>query len=103
LNEKKMMAAPSVQNADGQSPRPLRLRGANLDRGEIFLTNGKINTDSDTVARDSAAVASIAMQFGADVETLRGALLRDARGAPSGPLGVALDIINIKEKQNDNV
>jgi hypothetical protein len=60
---------------------------------EIFISNGKINTDADTTARDSAVVCSIALQFGADLQTIRGALLRDARGAPSGPLGVALDKI----------
>jgi hypothetical protein len=61
--------------------------------GEIFLTNGKVNTDADTAARDSAVVASIALQFGADLETLRKALLRDPRGVASGPLGTALDLI----------
>jgi hypothetical protein len=60
---------------------------------EIFLSNGKVNTDSDTAARDSAVVCSIALQFGADLETLRGALLRDAAGRPSGPLGIALDLL----------
>ena len=61
---------------------------------EVFLTNGKVNSQADTAARDSAVVASIALQFGASVETLRKALLRDARGEPSGPLGVALDMIS---------
>ncbi len=60
---------------------------------EIFLTNSKVNTDSDTAARDSAVVCSIGLQFGADLETIRGALLRDSQGAPSGPLGIALDAI----------
>ena len=60
---------------------------------EIFLTNGKVNTDADTAARNSAVTASIALQFGADLQTIRGALLRDGRGAPSGPLGVALDLV----------
>lgn len=59
---------------------------------EIFLSNGKINTDADTAARDSAVVASIALH-GADIETLRKALLRDSSGKPSGPLGCALDAI----------
>lgn len=60
---------------------------------EIFLSNGKINTNSDTIARDSAVVCSIALQFGADIETIRGALLRDSQGAPASPLGAALDAI----------
>ena len=60
---------------------------------EIFLTNRKIGSHADTAARDSAVVASIALQFGADLETLRKALLRDQRGVASGPLGTALDAI----------
>jgi hypothetical protein len=61
--------------------------------GEIFLTNGKVDTDADVAARDSAVTCSIALQFGADIETLRRALLRDSQGVASGPLGTALDLI----------
>ena len=52
-----------------------------------------IKTDSDAIARDGGVVASIALQFGAEVETLRGALLRDDRGGASSPLCAALDQI----------
>lgn len=69
---------------------------------EIFLTNGKVTTDSDTAVRDSAVVCSIALQFGADIETLRGALLRDSSGAPSGPLGIALDTIVAMDAAGNN-
>ncbi len=61
--------------------------------GEVFLSNNKAGSDSDTAARDSAIVCSIALQFGADVETIRKALCRDERGNASGPLGVALDLL----------
>jgi hypothetical protein len=61
--------------------------------GELFLTNHKSNSGADTNARDSAIAFSIAVQHGADVETVRRALCRDARGNASGPLGAALDII----------
>ena len=60
---------------------------------ELFLSNHKNGSHADTAARDSAVVASIALQFGADIETLRKALLRDPRGVASGPLGGALDLI----------
>ena len=60
---------------------------------EIFISNHKTGSHSDTAAKDSAIVASIAMQFGADLETLRKALLRDAQGRASSPLGCALDTI----------
>jgi hypothetical protein len=59
--------------------------------GEIFLSNNKAGSDSDTSARDSAIICSLALQFGADVETIRKALCRDGRGNAGGPLGVALD------------
>ena len=61
--------------------------------GEIFLSNHKFNSAADTNARDSAIVCSIAIQFGADIETIRKALCRDGHGHASGPLGVALDLI----------
>jgi hypothetical protein len=60
---------------------------------EIFLTNGKVGSDTESAARDCAVVASLALQYGAPVETLRHALLRDAHGAASSPLGAALDLI----------
>jgi hypothetical protein len=55
---------------------------------EIF-----INADStaDIVARDSAVAVSLALQFGCPIETLRLALMRDTRGAPSGPAAFVLD------------
>jgi hypothetical protein len=49
-------------------------------------------------ARDSAVAASLALQFGCPLETLRRALLRDAHGVASSPLGVALDIIAESDK-----
>src|SRR5262245_43607800 len=59
---------------------------------EIFLSNGRAGSDVDAAARDSAILASLALQHGADLETLRRALLRDSRGVPSSPLGGALDL-----------
>jgi hypothetical protein len=61
--------------------------------GELFLSNHKSSSSADTAARDSAIVLSIALQHGADLETIRRALCRDSRGRPSGPLGAALDLI----------
>ena len=61
--------------------------------GEIFLTSNKTGSAADTAARDAAITCSIALQYGANVETLRKALCRDGRGNASGPLGVALDLL----------
>jgi hypothetical protein len=60
---------------------------------EIFISNNRVNSDSDTAAKDSAVVCSIALQFGVPVETIRRALMRDSSGRPNGPLGAALDRI----------
>jgi ribonucleoside-diphosphate reductase alpha chain len=60
---------------------------------EIFLQNHKPSSQSDCNARDSAIAASLALQFGCPLDVLRRAVLRDPRGAPSTPLGRALDLI----------
>jgi hypothetical protein len=60
---------------------------------EIFLGNAKAGSHSDAAAKDSAVVCSIALQYGVPVETMRKALLRDARGNPSSALGMALDLL----------
>ena len=65
--------------------------------GEIFLSNHKSNSAADTNARDSAIVCSIALQYGADPETIRRALCRDSQGRASAPLGAALDRIADRE------
>lgn len=66
--------------------------------GEIFLSNGRVNSHADTAARDSAVICSLALQHGVDLETLRRSLLRDSQGKASGPLGVALDLIAALDK-----
>ena len=57
--------------------------------GELFLSSHKTNSSADTAARDCGVALSIALQYGADLETIRRALCRDSQG----PLGAALDII----------
>ena len=65
--------------------------------GEIFLGNGKIGSMSDALVRDGAVLASIAIQHGTPLEVLRGAVLRDPRGAPATPLGAALDAVAVAD------
>jgi hypothetical protein len=60
---------------------------------ELFLDNHKQGSAIGTLVRDLALTASFALQHGADPESLRKALSRDAQGRPLGPLAVALDII----------
>ena len=61
--------------------------------GEIFLENHKQGSQAGIMASDSAVMASIALQHGVPLDVIRKALMRDPRGYPSGPLGVALDKI----------
>ena len=61
--------------------------------GEIFLTNHKANSQSDSNAKDAAIIASLALQHGVSIDVIRKALLRDSLGRPSTPVGVALDLI----------
>jgi ribonucleoside-diphosphate reductase alpha chain len=60
---------------------------------EIFISNAKAGSHSDSAAKDSAVVCSIALQYGVPVEVIRHALLRDSRGIASSPLCCALDLL----------
>jgi hypothetical protein len=60
---------------------------------EIFLGNRKSGSHSDAAAKDAAVVCSRALQHGVPLGTIRHALLRDAHGVASSPLGCALDLI----------
>lgn len=64
---------------------------------EIFINNAKAGSHSDSAAKDSAVVASIALQHGVPAAVIRHALLRDARGNASSPLGTALDLLAAQE------
>jgi hypothetical protein len=65
---------------------------------ELFLNNHKSGNQSDTNARDAAIVLSFALQHGASLATIRGALCRDSAGRPLGPLGAALDLLAEQER-----
>ena len=61
--------------------------------GEVFVGNHRADSHADACAKDSAILASIALQFGAPLDVLRKALLRDSQNRPSTPIGVALDLL----------
>jgi hypothetical protein len=61
--------------------------------GELFLNNHKAGNQSDTNARDAAIILSLALQHGADIESIRKALCRDSQDRALGPVAAALDII----------
>jgi hypothetical protein len=61
--------------------------------GEVFLVNHKCGSMAGIIASDAAVVCSIALQYGAPLDVIRKALMRDSRGRASSPLGAALDRI----------
>jgi hypothetical protein len=60
---------------------------------EIFLSSHKPGSPIEAIARDSAIMASLALQHGVALETIRAALTRDHDGGPATLLGAALDAI----------
>jgi hypothetical protein len=60
---------------------------------EVFLSSNKPGSPIEAIARDAAITVSIALQFGADLQTIRAALTRDHDGGPATPLGAALDAL----------
>ena len=63
---------------------------------EIFISGSKVGTAAETNAQDAALVASLALQHGCPIETIRHALARPGGGA--GPLATLLDEV---ESQRD--
>jgi len=79
-----------------------RLRNRRAHTLLIFLNAEKGGTAISDAARDSAVVASLALQHGVDPDTLRHALMRNGSGEPSGPLGVLLDSLSYDADEAEN-
>ena len=61
---------------------------------EIFIGNGAQGRfKHGQRPKDSAVVASLALQHGIPVDVIRRALLRDFHGVANSPLGCALDLV----------
>jgi ribonucleoside-diphosphate reductase alpha chain len=60
---------------------------------EIFLVTAKHGSALDVIARDAAVAASLLLQHGCPVGTLRRALTRNSDGSASGPVAHALDLL----------
>jgi hypothetical protein len=65
---------------------------------ELFLNNHKAGNQVDTNARDAAILLSFALQYGADIESIRKALCRDSQGRALGPVSAALDLLAERTK-----
>src|SRR5262245_15893488 len=59
--------------------------------GEVFITGAKTGSDAEAIARDGAILLSIALQFGAPLETIAHAITREGNGAPSTIIGAVID------------
>ena len=67
-------------------------RFADARIAEIFLQrSSKPSSQSNSNARDAAVATSLALQHGCPLTTLQNAVLRDANGTASMPLGAAID------------
>jgi hypothetical protein len=60
---------------------------------EVFINCGKAGTQSETLARDSAVLLSLALQYGVPIEAIRHALTRNSDGSASGPIGTLVDLM----------
>lgn len=58
---------------------------------EIFINGSKVGTAAETNAQDAAIIASLALQHGCPVETIRHALTRSGNGV--GPLATLLEMV----------
>jgi hypothetical protein len=61
---------------------------------EIFLNAPKTGTAAALNAQDAAIAASLPLQHGCPVETLRRALTRNPDGSAAGALGAVLDVLS---------
>jgi hypothetical protein len=65
---------------------------------EIFLSSHKPGSAIESVVRDAAILTSIALQFGAPIETIRHGLTRDDAGRPATAIGAALDALAMERR-----
>lgn len=64
---------------------------------EVFLDpQVRSGTTLDVLTNDLAVAASLALQHGCPVETLRSALVKLSDETPAGPLGLLLDCVAVK-------
>jgi hypothetical protein len=63
---------------------------------EIFLSSNKPVSESESIARDGA-LASLGLQHGVDLGTLRHAVTRAADRTAATAIGAALDLLAIGE------
>lgn len=61
---------------------------------EVWINSGKSGTQAETLARDSAVLISLGLQYGIPLSVMRRAIMRDLDGRASGPIGALLDLLD---------
>jgi hypothetical protein len=94
-------ASETFELVHGEKPATYRVSVGYFEVGplagrpaEVFITGPKVGSDVEAVARDAAVLLSIALQYGAPVSVLAGAITRDLNGKPSTVMGLVLDRLN---------
>jgi hypothetical protein len=59
--------------------------------GEVFINSGRSGEPVEAIARDGAVVLSVALQYGASLDTIRHAVTRDDQGQPTSIVGAVVD------------
>jgi hypothetical protein len=59
--------------------------------GEVFINGGKSGEVVEAIARDSAVLLSLALQYGVPLDTVKRAITRDGQGAPASIVGAVVD------------
>ena len=59
--------------------------------GEVFINGGKSGEQVEAIARDGAVLLSIALQYGASLDTIHHAITRDSQDQPQSIVGAVVD------------
>ncbi|MEZ0060885.1 hypothetical protein ABIF26_006428 [Bradyrhizobium elkanii] len=73
------------------------------DVSEVFINCGKSGEQAQTLARDSAVLLSLALQYGVPIEDMRHAITRNPDGSASGPIGALLDMLAEGDGLSENI
>lgn len=60
---------------------------------EVFINCGRSGEQAETLARDSAILLSLALQYGVPIAAMKKSITRNVDGSPTGPIGAIIDIL----------
>jgi hypothetical protein len=68
--------------------------------GEVFINGERPGSGLDSLAHDASIILSVGLQHGANVQTIRHALLKDADGGPVTLVAAALSALAIVDLED---